>query len=175
MGSSKSTWRNLAGVRTEDDNWVTEAAHLPVFKRKSWGSSWSMPLWPSAEGQTSPAEPCRLLGATWALVNICTAGLNLVELNLSLLNSPLLQQGQDEATWFQLYWSNYSFPFCCSPSLRYILRQPRHELGNRARLGSAKAGTELFSPNPSAWPKSAGPHKQPSQEYALDSESVPLG
>ena len=102
-----------------------------------------------------------------ATANICTAGLNLVELNLAPLNSSLLRQGQDEATRFQLYWSKYSFSFFCSATPSYVLRQPRHELCNRTRLWSAKTVTEPFSPHSPAQPKSPGPHKQQSQEQAL--------
>lgn len=45
-----------------------------------------------------PAAAPGIRRATRAMANVCTAGSNLVLLNLAPLNSPLLRQGQDEAT-----------------------------------------------------------------------------
>lgn len=53
---------------------------------------------PRAQLQPRPRSRSSIPRATPAMASVCTAGSNSLLLNLAPLNSPLLRQGQDEAT-----------------------------------------------------------------------------
>lgn len=77
-----------------------------------------------------PAAAPGIRRATRAVANVCTAGSNLVLLNLAPLNSPLLRQGQDEANRLSCIGAT---TVCFSPSC--VLGQLRHDCARGQGFG----------------------------------------
>lgn len=81
------------------------------------------------------------------MANVCTAGSNLVLLNLAPLNSPLLRQGQDEATGSAvLEQPQFVFPSAVSWDSSGTTVQ-----GDKALVHQDLR--EPLSPNGPAWPR----------------------